>query len=95
MAHGGKREGAGRKPGAVTQRTRDIADAIMCDGGVTPLEYLIGVMRDVAADEAKRIDAAKAAAPYMHPKLNAIEGSLNVTATVKEVRHRILDRPPN
>lgn len=33
-----------------------------------PLDYLLRVMRDLGADEAKRIDAAKAAAPYCHPK---------------------------
>ena len=66
--HGGRREGAGRKPGSVTQRTRDIQNAI-ADGELTPLEYLKSVYQDPAQDEAKRLDAAKAAAPYIHPKL--------------------------
>jgi hypothetical protein len=79
--HGGKRPGAGRKPGSVTQRTRDIAEAVMSDGGLTPLEYLVSIYRDPAADEAKRIDAAKAAAPYVHAKLANIEA--NVTGEMK------------
>jgi hypothetical protein len=29
-------------------------------------------MRDEAQDEAKRIDVAKAAAPYVHAKLNSV-----------------------
>jgi hypothetical protein len=91
MGHGGKREGAGRKPGAVSQRSRDIAEAIVSDGGITPLEYLMGIVRDKLADDAKRIDAAKAAAPYVHAKLNAIDGTLNLNATIEEVRHRIID----
>jgi hypothetical protein len=36
--------------------------------GVLPLDYLLSVMRDVGVDEAKRIDCAKAAAPYLHAK---------------------------
>jgi large subunit ribosomal protein L15 len=33
------------------------------EGGLTPLEYLLSVMRNESLDEAKRVDAAKAAAP--------------------------------
>jgi hypothetical protein len=71
MSHGGKRPGAGRKAGAATTRTREIANAVA--GGLTPLEYLTSVYRDVSADESKRIDAAKAAAPYVHARLNSVE----------------------
>lgn len=71
MAHGGKRPGAGRKAGSATTRTREIANAVA--EGLTPLEYLTSVYRDVSADEAKRIDAAKAAAPYVHAKLSSVE----------------------
>lgn len=79
---GGKRAGAGRKAGAVTKRTREIADAAMSDG-ITPLEYMLEVMRkepnpmlepkDELAAIGLRFEAAKAAAPYMHPRLAAIE----------------------
>lgn len=40
--------------------------------GITPLEYLIHVMRE-GEDEKLRFEAAKAAAPYVHPRLAAIE----------------------
>jgi hypothetical protein len=81
---GGKREGAGRKPGSKTQKTAEIA-LKAAEQGVTPLEYLLEVMRkpipDDMSDELKarmigsRMDAAKAAAPYVHPRLQAIEHS--------------------
>ena len=38
-----------------------------------PLAFLIKRMRDTKADMAERIDCAKAAAPYVHPKLAAVE----------------------
>jgi hypothetical protein len=44
MAHGGKREGAGRKPGAVTTRTREIAEQALAEGK-TPLEVMLDNMR--------------------------------------------------
>jgi hypothetical protein len=69
MPRGGKREGAGRPEGAATKRTREIADAAATEG-LMPLEYMLQVMRNTAADEARRIDAAKAAAPYVHARLS-------------------------
>lgn len=80
MARGGKRPGSGRKPGSVTQRTRDIAEAMVANGELTPLDYLKSIYQDPAVDEAKRIDAAKAAAPYCHARLAAIEHSGEITS---------------
>jgi hypothetical protein len=81
--HGGARKGAGRKPGSATRKTREIADRAM-EEGITPLEFMLQVMREPSdhedpkvqvAREAMRFEAAKAAAPYMHPRLAAIEHS--------------------
>lgn len=41
--------------------------------GLTPLEYMLSVMRDLNADTAMRNDMAKAAAPYIHPRLANVE----------------------
>lgn len=81
---GGARKGAGRKPGSATQRTRVIADRAMADG-LTPLEYMLKVMRtepdptleprELASAIVMRFEAAKAAAPYIHPRLAAVEHS--------------------
>ena len=38
-----------------------------------PLDFLLRLMRDPRAPQAKRLEAAKAAAPFCHPKLNAID----------------------
>lgn len=67
---GGKREGAGRPPGSVNKATA-ATQAAVAASGLTPLEYMLAIMRDQKADEAKRLDAAKAAAPYVHPRLSA------------------------
>lgn len=76
MAQGGKRPGAGRPKGSRNKRTVEVIEAVKSTG-MTPLEYLTSVYQDVSRDEAKRIDAAKAAAPYVHAKLNSVELSGN------------------
>ena len=68
MAYGGARPGAGRKKGGAN-RINDEARKKALDDGLSPLEYLIGVMRDIRQDDARRLDAAKAAAPYVHARL--------------------------
>jgi hypothetical protein len=51
----------------------------VAESGETPLAFLLRTMRDEQADEAKRLDAAKAAAPYVHPRLAAVELSGDMT----------------
>ncbi len=86
MARGGKREGAGGKPGQVSVKSQEAAKAIVTDGKKTPLEVMIEAMRwayDMAiADqnpaskniwlETASAHAAKAA-PYIHSKLATME----------------------
>jgi hypothetical protein len=45
--------------------------------GLTPLEFLLQVLRNPNERQDVRIDAAKSAAPYMHPRLAAVEHSGN------------------
>jgi hypothetical protein len=37
--------------------------------GITPLEYMLAIMRDPTAETARRDEMAKAAAPYVHPRM--------------------------
>lgn len=97
---GGKREGAGRKEGSATKKTREIADKAAQEG-ITPLEVMLDNMvfahqqaGEIMAqllesgmdlpdgfDQLKELlrfrgiaqEAAKDAAPYIHPRLAAIE----------------------
>lgn len=81
---GGRREGAGRKPGAPNKATQERQRQVAATG-ITPLDYMLEVMRKpIPADvdpavrvamEAMRFEAAKAAAPYVHPRLSAMQHS--------------------
>lgn len=92
--NGGKRPGAGRPKGARTSKTREFAEKALA-AGISPLEIMAETMRalwkqavdpkgeviDVkAAKEACEI--AQIAAPYMHPRLAAVEQF--VDANVKQ-----------
>jgi hypothetical protein len=69
----GERRG-GRTKGTPNRATAAKAAEIAASG-TTPLDYMLAVMRDSAAEPNRRDDMAKAAAPYVHPKLQAIEHS--------------------
>jgi predicted nuclease with RNAse H fold len=83
MARGGKRAGAGRKKGSLSQKTRVIAECAASEG-ITPLEVMLKTMRSAWAKASRNgetvtsfkdalIAAAMAekAAPYVHPRLAA------------------------
>jgi hypothetical protein len=75
MPRGGHRPGAGRKTGSKNKRTslmEEASEAALVTGA-RPLDYMLAVMRDPGEPTQRRIDAAKAAAPYMHPRLATVE----------------------
>jgi hypothetical protein len=69
---GGRRVGAGRKPGSVSRIDAEARQKALA-GGMTPLDFLLSVMRDDTRDFPARLDAAKAAAPYCHARLASTE----------------------
>lgn len=99
---GGARQGAGRKTGAATKKTREIADKAAA-GGITPLEFMLNLMREeppetgderaMQAYVVMRFEAAKAAAPYIHPRLAAIEHTApdGIDLRVTKVERVIVD----
>ena len=72
--HGGKRVGAGRRKGAQNQVNAAVREQALASGE-SPLDYMLRIMRDSKRDISIRNDMAKAAAPYLHPRLQAIEHS--------------------
>ena len=83
MPQGGKRIGAGRKPGSVNRVTLAAKEAMAASGELTPLQYMLDAMRS-AAGSPRGDDMAKAAAPYVHAKLAAVDATLqaNVDGSV-------------
>ena len=75
---GGARPGSGRKPGSPNKRTAEVVKAVE-ESGMTPLEYMLSVMRNELNEPRERLSAAAQAAPYVHAKLSSIEMNAKVT----------------
>jgi hypothetical protein len=84
---GGANPGAGRPKGSRNKRTLELQRQIE-ESGLTPLAYLLSVMRNEQAEEPLRLEAAKAAAPYVHSRLSSIE----MKAEIEE--KRVVKREP-
>ena len=84
MARGGKREGAGRRKGTTgikSTKTREriaVAERAIASG-VTPLDYMLSILRDESNDKTERFAAAKECAPYIHPRLSSVEANVKVS----------------
>ena len=59
---------SGRPKGS---KNRDMA--ALAAGGITPLEYMLSVVRDPAVEYRRRDQMAQAAAPYLHARLASTE----------------------
>ncbi|MDH5640867.1 MAG: hypothetical protein OEY28_06200 [Nitrospira sp.] len=86
---GGKRQGAGRKKGRQNKASAAQRAAIAASGEV-PLNYMLKIMRDEKQPTAIRLEMAKAAAPYCHPKLAAVEHTGKGEGGVVVYEHRIV-----
>lgn len=103
MGLGGARPGAGRKKGTKSQKTREIADKAAASG-ITPLEVMIEAMRH-AYDQAKiekdpqkksvymklAAEHAHDAAPYMHPRLQPVDGRGSTDQVINIIVQKIGD----
>ncbi len=69
---GGKRSGSGR-PKGVPNKANAERQAAIAASGLTPLDYMLDILRDKTRNDQVRMEAARSAAPYVHPKLASIE----------------------
>jgi hypothetical protein len=88
MARG--RKTGGRQKGARNRATEE-ARAAAAATGVLPLDYMLSVMRDSAADSKRRDAMAMAAAPYLHPRLTAIDAKMSPAAAEPLPRKLLLE----
>lgn len=72
----GERRG-GRAKGTPNKATAAKAAEIAASG-LTPLDFMLKVMRDEGEDMDRRCDMAKAAGPYVHAKLSSVDAKLEL-----------------
>lgn len=81
MAHGGARKGAGRKPSSPNVRSREMAEKAFERGDKMPLEIMLDMINGRRAYDKDLMALCQAAAPYLHPRLTAIEAKVDVGLT--------------
>jgi hypothetical protein len=94
---GGPRPGSGRPKGAKSKST--IAkEAVLTEvlsraiqNETTPLEVMLTIMRDPESPPAMKFEAAKAAAPYVHPRLSQVDSTVTHKRDVAELTTAELD----
>ena len=62
------------KSSAAADTNTPTAETTVAPTTETPLEYMLRVMRDPSADDARRDAMAKAALPYMHARTTGVDG---------------------
>jgi hypothetical protein len=85
------RKTGGRKKGVANRRTQEIADKAAANG-LLPLDYLLGVMRDEGIELAVRMEAAKAAAPFLHHRLQSTETKIEGLMTYEKALTELADK---
>lgn len=73
---GGARAGAGRPRGTLNRRSVEVLAAVA--DGLTPLEYILSVMRDDKQSDERRAWAAEKAAPFFHAKPAPLARSVQI-----------------
>ena len=91
MAGKGNPKTGGRKKGSVNRRTRYLS-SVAAKAGLTPAEYLFGVLRDAAASVERRDWAAATLAPYVHPRLASVEQKVAATTEVRISRAQLAEQ---
>lgn len=82
----------GRPAGSRNQIVKNAIAEMKASGKQTPLEYLLSVMHDEDEHRFTRMDAAKAAAPYVHAKLASVTTHTPNDALLGQIQKLYFDR---
>lgn len=72
---GGRQKGTPNKKKAPKMELRAAAASAAPKLGITPLEFMLDLMRDESNPKGMRFEAAKASAPYIHARLSSVQVS--------------------
>jgi hypothetical protein len=88
---GGRQKGSRNKATLIAEEAARVA---LMNPGALPLDYMLAIMRDDAQSINRRIAAAKAAAPYCHPRLGPVpppEEPPMIDLTPEELEAKLVD----
>jgi hypothetical protein len=78
-----RKKTGGRRKGTRNKLTA-LREAEIAASGLTPLDYMLRVLRDENENMSRRDEMAKAAAPYCHPRLSTVDAKVNVSSSLAE-----------
>jgi hypothetical protein len=81
----------GRQKGSANRITK-AKEAAIADSGLTPLDYMLAVLRDLNEPKERRAWAAQSAAPYCHAKLANVQHSGDAENPIHVVAYTDADR---
>jgi hypothetical protein len=75
----------------MTKKTQQLVEQARAQG-ISPLEYMLAVLRDETVEPGRRDEMAKAAAPYIHRRLASVDAtvSLSVLDKLNDTEQRAL-----
>lgn len=74
----------GRKAGTPNKLNAE-KEAAIAASGLTPLDYMLSLLRDEGESKEVRVDVAKAAAPYCHARLQQTAMTVGVTQKLEDI----------
>lgn len=77
------RKTGGRQKGSLNKRSEEFVE-LAKKKGQTPLEYMLDIMHDMTQEPSVRFEAARSAAPYIHPRLQSTHSTDSKTKSFED-----------
>jgi hypothetical protein len=76
-----RKKTGGRQKGTRNKLTAE-REAEIAASGLTPLDYMLRILRDENEDTCRRDEMAKAAAPYCHSRFSTVDAKISVNSSL-------------
>lgn len=88
---GGRAKGSKNKATLLREARQRVIAEKASSAGITPLEYMLKVMRNRKAKQGRRDQMAAASAPYIHARLASVEAKMTGSLTVVQKTYKFDD----
>lgn len=70
-----RKASTGKASAALAGPAARVTDAKQATNNLSPVDYMLSILRDETQSQGDRMDGAKAAAPYLHARLSGVKHS--------------------
>jgi hypothetical protein len=86
-----RKTGARKAEAAPAGSTVRVTNVRKVAGDLSPIDYMLSILRDETQSQGDRMDAAKAAAPYLHARLSGVKHSGEMTMRHEDALNELDD----